>query len=178
MRSDPYRNIRHGMGVPLYMPGCHTLTDYFRHMQSRPESLYILPRVYGIMVREGCNTSVPPGAGGLIPPSHLVKGGMLQGGVPLQRRYSRGQGVCLPLLPFPLTMRVLGNTRLIAVRKPNSALLAINLWPYMGQVQQKLGSMPAAAALCWNLGRPHAARSAVRSTSMRDIPRKALKSAE
>ena len=122
MRSDPYRNIRHGMGVPLYMPSCHTLTDYFRHMQSRPESLYILPRVYGIMVREGCNTSVPPGAGGLIPPSHLVKGGMLQGGVPLQRRYSRGQGVCLPLLPFPLTMRVLGNTRLIFLRKPNSAL--------------------------------------------------------
>ena len=74
------------------------------------------------MVREGCNTSVPPGAGGLIPPSHLVKGGMLQGGVPLQRRYSRGQGVCLPLLPFPLTMRVLGNTRLIFLRKPNSAL--------------------------------------------------------
>ena len=129
MRSDPHRNIRHGMGVPLYLPGCHTLSNYFKHMQSRPGSLYILPRVYGIMVREGCNTSVPPGAGGLIPPSHLVKGGMLQGGVPLQRRYSRGQGVCLPLLPFPLTMRVLGNTRLIAVRKPNSTPLAINLWP-------------------------------------------------
>ena len=104
------------------MPSCHTLTDYFRHVQSRPESLYILPRVYGIMVREGCNTSVPPGAGGLIPPSHLVKGGMLQGGVPLQRRYSRGQGVCLPLLPSPLTVRALGNTRLIFLRKPISTL--------------------------------------------------------
>ena len=113
LRSDPYRNIRHSKGVPSYMPGCHILTDYFRHMQSRPESLYILTRVDGIMAGEGCNTSVPPGAGGLIPPSHLVKAGMLQGGIPLQRRYSSGQGVCLPLLPFPLTMRVLGNTRLI-----------------------------------------------------------------
>lgn len=130
------------------------------------------------MVREGCNTSVPSVARRPIPLSHLVKGGMLLGGVPLQRRYSNGQGVCLPLLPFPLTMRALGNTRLIAVRKPNSALLAINLWPSMGQVQQKLGSMPAAAVLCWNLGRPHAARSAVRCTRMRDIPRKAPQSAK
>ena len=34
----------------------------------------------------------------------------------------QGPGVCLPLPPFPPTMRVLGNTRLILVQKPDSAL--------------------------------------------------------
>lgn len=103
------------------MPRCHTFMEYFRNIQSRPESLYIFPRVFGIMVSHPVR-GVPPVRP--TPPSHLVNGGMLQGGVSLQRRYIRGQGGCLLLLPFPLTMRVLGNTRLIFLRKPNSALPA------------------------------------------------------
>ena len=60
VRPTPKHTTRYG-GAIVYAKLPY-IPDFFRHMQTRPEGLYILPRVYGIIMREGCNTSVPPAA--------------------------------------------------------------------------------------------------------------------